>query len=199
VTLGRTGYAQDETPEPDGPLIQNGNGDGMDTHLFRPSVDSRGYFAVNGADMQAKNDFCFSLVLDYAHILMRTNRNWDERGADALINHSLQGTLQASYGIFPFLSAGIGLPFIVMSGGTVNGIGRSASTDNIYYPAALDTQKLAASRSSPRAACSREKVSGGRRRPSCREALPVGGCPGGPRSGIRGSGTGRGWSSNCGS
>ena len=26
-----------------------GNGDGLDTHLFRPAVDSKGFFAVDGA------------------------------------------------------------------------------------------------------------------------------------------------------
>ena len=28
-----------------------GNGDGLDTHLFRPAVDSKGFFSVNGSDI----------------------------------------------------------------------------------------------------------------------------------------------------
>ena len=27
------------------------NGDGMDTHLFRPAIDSKGFFSVNGTDV----------------------------------------------------------------------------------------------------------------------------------------------------
>jgi hypothetical protein len=60
--------AQERVPE--------GNGEGMDTHLFRPAVDSKGYFSVNGSDIIGKNDISFGLVLDYGRNIMRT-RNSD--------------------------------------------------------------------------------------------------------------------------
>lgn len=49
-----------------------GNGDGMDTHLFRPAVDSKGFFSVNGSDILGANNISFGLVLDYGRTLMRT-------------------------------------------------------------------------------------------------------------------------------
>jgi OmpA-OmpF porin, OOP family len=62
----RTASAQDHR------LPDNGsNGDGMDTHLFRPAVDSKGFFSVNGSDILAANDFSFGLVMDYGHNIMR--------------------------------------------------------------------------------------------------------------------------------
>ncbi|HVJ22259.1 MAG TPA: hypothetical protein VM686_42930, partial [Polyangiaceae bacterium] len=56
--------AQERVPE--------SNGDGMDTHLFRPAVDSKGFFSVNGTDIIGKNDYSFGLVLDYGRNIMRT-------------------------------------------------------------------------------------------------------------------------------
>src|SRR5450432_3821018 len=66
-----------------------GNGAGMDTHLFRPAVDSKGFFSVNGSDILGANDFSFGLVMDYGHNIMRLDPGHD---ADALIRHSFQGT-----------------------------------------------------------------------------------------------------------
>jgi len=34
----------------DNPLL--GNNDGLDTHLFRPALDSKGFFATNGVGTQ---------------------------------------------------------------------------------------------------------------------------------------------------
>ncbi len=44
----------------------------MDTHLFRPAVDSKGFFSVNGSDIVGKNDISFGLVLDWGRNIMRT-------------------------------------------------------------------------------------------------------------------------------
>src|SRR5687768_13024907 len=49
-----------------------GNGDGLDTHLFRPAVDSKGFFSVNGSDILGANNISFGLVLDYGRNIMRT-------------------------------------------------------------------------------------------------------------------------------
>jgi len=37
---------------------------GMDLHLFRPAVDSKGIITVNGADILGHQDFSFGLILD---------------------------------------------------------------------------------------------------------------------------------------
>src|SRR5260221_309477 len=69
---------------------------GMDTHLFRPAVDSKGFFSVNGSDILGSGDISFGLVMDYGHNLMRLEPG---HGADALITHSFQGTFDFNYGI----------------------------------------------------------------------------------------------------
>ena len=48
------------------------NGDGMDTHLFRPAIDSKGFFSVNGSDILGAGNVSFGLVLDYGRNIMRT-------------------------------------------------------------------------------------------------------------------------------
>src|SRR6188472_4695983 len=56
----------------DSPRVASANGDGMDTHLFRPAVDSKGFFSVNGSDILGAGNLSFGLVLDYGRNLMRT-------------------------------------------------------------------------------------------------------------------------------
>src|SRR5262245_31600243 len=43
--------------------VAESNGSGIDAHLFRPAVDSRGFFTVNGADILPGNNISFGLVL----------------------------------------------------------------------------------------------------------------------------------------
>jgi OOP family OmpA-OmpF porin len=49
-----------------------GNNAGADTHLFRPAVDSKGFFSVNGSDILGAGDVSFGLVLDYGRNILRT-------------------------------------------------------------------------------------------------------------------------------
>src|SRR5580692_6116042 len=90
-----------------------GNGKGMDTHLFRPAMDSKGLFATNGSDILGANDISFGLVIDYADILLRDTPMGQK--SDQLINTSLQGTFQFNYGIANILVAGLDLPVILMT------------------------------------------------------------------------------------
>ncbi len=53
--------------------IPTANGAGFDTHLFRPAMDSKGLFSVNGSDILGANDISFGLVIDYGHNLLRTS------------------------------------------------------------------------------------------------------------------------------
>src|SRR4051794_11793084 len=82
--LGEAAAQSDRSPR-----IAAGNGDGMDTHLFRPAVDSKGFFSVNGADILGHKDLSFGLVLDYGHALLPLNAG---HGPDHLIEHAFQGT-----------------------------------------------------------------------------------------------------------
>ncbi len=91
--------------------IPTANSNGFDTHLFRPAMDSKGLFSINGSDVLGARDFSFGLVLDYGHVLLRTPAD------SQLIDHSFQGTLQFNYGIANQLVVGLDLPVDLMSGG----------------------------------------------------------------------------------
>jgi outer membrane protein OmpA-like peptidoglycan-associated protein len=91
--------------------IPSSNGQGLDTHLFRPAMDSKGLFTVNGSDILGKNEISFGLVIDYAHNLLRTPFT------SPLIDHSFQGTLQFNYGLLGALVLGLDVPIDLMSGG----------------------------------------------------------------------------------
>src|ERR1700728_847760 len=67
-----------------------GNGSGMDTHLFRPAMDSKGLFTTNGSDILGANDISFGLTIDYANTLLRIDQVPGQ--TNKLIEHSFQGT-----------------------------------------------------------------------------------------------------------
>jgi OmpA-OmpF porin, OOP family len=91
-----------------------GNGNGMDTHLFRPSMDSKGLFATNGTEILGDRDISFGLVLDFGDVLLRTNNAGQQ--SNQLINDSFQGTFQFNYGIKNWFVAGLDLPVVLMTG-----------------------------------------------------------------------------------
>ncbi len=125
---------------------------GMDTHLFRPAIDSKGFFSVNGTDIIGANDISFGMVLDWGRNILRTsdpdiptnsmgeeceevpceegmdlNRaNNDGVGVNALVRDSFQGTFHANYGLLNRAVVGISVPVILMSG------------DNAYNLRAID-------------------------------------------------------------
>jgi OOP family OmpA-OmpF porin len=91
-----------------------GNGKGMDTHLFRPSMDSKGLFSANGTDILGNKDISFGLVLDYGNTLLR-EPNLGQK-TDALISNSFQGTFNFNYGLANLFVVGLDLPLILMTG-----------------------------------------------------------------------------------
>jgi outer membrane protein OmpA-like peptidoglycan-associated protein len=126
------------------------NGEGMDTHLFRPAIDSKGFFTVNGTDILGKNDISFGLILDYGKNLMRTNGERDAdvppgsgypgAGDEALVRDSFQGSFHFSYGLANAAVIGLTVPVILMAGDEVNDVGPTGAT---YGTEKLDAQKLA--------------------------------------------------------
>ena len=94
--------------------IPASNGGGFDTHLFRPAMDSKGLFTVNGSDILGHNEISFGFVTDYAHDLLRTVAQPGATGQ--LIDHSFQGTFQFNYGLFNQVVVGLDLPVDLMSG-----------------------------------------------------------------------------------
>lgn len=141
--------------------VPEGNGDGMDTHLFRPAVDSKGFMSVNGTDILGANDISFGLVLDYGRNLMRTNRDRElcqtpspnadipdcpngaatsrNRGVNALVTNSFQGTFGFNYGLANVASVGLSVPVILMAGDEANELGQNGA---LYSTEKLDAQKI---------------------------------------------------------
>ncbi len=138
------------------PRVADKNGEGLDTHLFRPAIDSKGFMSINGSDILGANDISFGLVLDYGRNLLRTNDERDacggpgesacpnggqslDRGVDALVKNSFQGTFGFNYGIANIGSIGITVPVILMAGNEANEIG---ATNDTYDTGKLDSQKI---------------------------------------------------------
>ncbi|MGB5349156.1 MAG: OmpA family protein [Polyangiales bacterium] len=100
---------------------------GMDLHLFRPAVDSRGYFSVNGSEVMPHNDFSFGLVLDAGFGILRYNGfvNNPQGEADTaarqnrIAKQAFTGTFMFSYGLFDRLILGIQLPITFFRGDAV--------------------------------------------------------------------------------
>jgi len=95
--------------------IPSTNGDGFDTHLFRPALDSKGFFHTNGSDILGHNDVSFGLVIDYGRELLRVRGIGQE--SNQLIDHSFQGTFSFNYGLANILVLGLTMPVNLMSGG----------------------------------------------------------------------------------
>lgn len=129
----------------------------MDTHLYRPAVDSKGFFHVNGTDVVGDGNVSFGMFLDWGHTLLRTRVSdaplgtgadpvdpdtgacVDEgnctpssagTGAEALIADSFTGTLTASYGIKNIAIVGLSMPISIMIGDPAFGIGATGATYN---------------------------------------------------------------------
>ena len=122
-----------------------GNGDGMDTHLFRPAVDSKGFFSVNGSDILGHQNISFGMVLDYGNHLMRTRSSADPidaatgqpckdekcviadgsdgSGVPALVQNSFQATFSFNYGLFNRAVVGLNLPVVLLGGDPAYQIG----------------------------------------------------------------------------
>jgi OmpA-OmpF porin, OOP family len=129
------------------------NGDGADTHLFRPAVDSKGFFSVNGSRILGANDVSFGLVLDYGRSLMRVRDAAKEPdgglactddlgcvGTRALIADSFQGTFSFNYGIANKAVVGLSIPVVLASGDPAFNIGPAPGL--LYDANDLDSQGI---------------------------------------------------------
>ncbi len=94
--------------------IHSANGDGLDTHLFRPAMDSKGFFTTNGSDILGANDVSFGLTIDYGRALLRVPDVGQK--SPQLVNHSFQGTAQFNYGLANLFVLGIDIPVNLMAG-----------------------------------------------------------------------------------
>ncbi|MEM9192443.1 MAG: transporter, partial [Myxococcota bacterium] len=111
----------------------------LDLRLFRPAVDSKGLFTVNGTDILGANDFSFGLILDGGFGLLSyegfdndpTVDAVDAERRGALVDQLFTGTLHFNYGLANLLVLGVQVPVQIASGpnvtvpGTYNQDGRS--------------------------------------------------------------------------
>ena len=114
--------------------IPASNGGGLDTHLFRPAMDSKGLFSTNGSDILGANDVSFGLIIDYGRELLRVDPPTNESGQ--LVNHSFQGTLQFNYGLFNQFIVGLDAPVDLMTGDS------STAETTLWSPQQLNSQTL---------------------------------------------------------
>lgn len=100
------------------------HGGGMDLHLFRPAIDTRGYFSVNGSEVMPHKEFSFGLVLDAGFGILRYNGFIDDPNGAAddaaqqnrIVRQAFTGTFMFNYGVIDRLVFGISLPITFFRG-----------------------------------------------------------------------------------
>jgi OOP family OmpA-OmpF porin len=159
ILLGAAVPAQAQVAS-SGKRVAEGNGDGMDTHLFRPALDSKGFFSINGSDILGSKDLSFGLILDYGRNIMRTRSDdtpidpatmaacededcamlmGEGTGVPSLVQNSFQGTFSFNYGLLNRAVVGITLPVILMAGDEAY---QTGPTNALYNSGKLDAQKF---------------------------------------------------------
>jgi outer membrane protein OmpA-like peptidoglycan-associated protein len=127
---------------------------GMDAHLFRAAVDSKGYIGQNGTSILGDGDYSFGLILDMGLGIMPysayeydedTTVDYDADGVgqggfdatDHLIDTAITGNLRFNYGIANMAVVGVQVPVMVLDGPnvTIPGIYNDSA-----QPIGLDSQ-----------------------------------------------------------
>lgn len=97
---------------------------GIDLRLFRPAVDTKGHFMVNGTDILGANNYSFGLVLDAAGGILPFN-GYEDNGAllaanasryDRIVSTAFTGQLAFNFGIANWLVVGATLPVTMLRG-----------------------------------------------------------------------------------
>ncbi len=100
---------------------------GMDLHLYRPAVDTRGYFSVNGSEVMPHKKFSFGLVLDAGFGILRYNgfeTDPNKAASEAarqsrIAKQGFTGTFMFNIGLIDRLVLGIMLPITFFRGNAV--------------------------------------------------------------------------------
>jgi OmpA-OmpF porin, OOP family len=118
---------------------------GMDVHLFRPAVDSKGFIGVNGTNILGDRDYSFGLVLDLGyHIFPLRAFDWnqardpeDAERTEHLVTAAVTGTLHFNYGLGNMAVVGLQIPIMIVNG--PNNLIPGIWNDRIA-PAGIDSQ-----------------------------------------------------------
>lgn len=89
-------------------LITGAERPGLELRGFRPAVDSKGLFSLNGSRLLPHLDISFGLILDYSYGLLRLDDAFDLDSS--LIEHGIWGTLHFNLGLFNVAVVGVQLP-----------------------------------------------------------------------------------------
>ena len=98
------------------------SGQGMDTHLFRPAADPKGFFTVAGAETLRPRELSVGVVGDWGIGLLRQQSGRAGSSPDLvdgpkqILASSLQSTLLVSFGVLDALTLGVSLPVAELRG-----------------------------------------------------------------------------------
>lgn len=103
------------------------NGRGMDLHLFRPAVDSKGLFTVNGTDIVGHLDYSFGLVMDGGFGLLPFQGFVNDSSVlaanaareDHLVDQLFSGTFHFNLGLGNIAVVGLQIPVQFAGGNNV--------------------------------------------------------------------------------
>ena len=100
---------------------------GMDLHMFRPAIDSRGHMTVNGTDVMPENEFSFGLVLDAGFNLLQFDGGINDDGSgtgsrrtDHIVDQMFTGTLMVNFGLLNHAVIGVQVPIQAVNGSAVS-------------------------------------------------------------------------------
>ena len=93
----------------------------VDLQLFRPAIDSRGLFSINGSEVLGHLDVSFGLIVNWSRrpLSMRglaTDTSFGRSRYD--IDNLVTGNLQAAIGLFRHFELGLGIPLTFWNGDT---------------------------------------------------------------------------------
>lgn len=120
---------------------------GMDVHLFRPAVDSKGFISVNGTSVLGDRSYSFGLVLDmglgifpirtFSYDASRTPGNAERN--TRLVDTAVTGTLHFNYGLGNAWVFGLQLPIMIVNGpnAVIPGV-----WNDVASPSGIDSQGL---------------------------------------------------------
>jgi len=124
---------------------------GLDSRLFRPAIDTKGHFMVNGTDILGANQYAFGLVLDAAGGIVpyhgftnsTTTLAANAERNSRLISTQVTGNLLFNYGIANWLVVGVNVPITFVRGAAmvIPGTGTDLY-NNSARPTGLSTQGI---------------------------------------------------------
>src|SRR4051812_43478069 len=86
--------------------------DAFSLQLFRPAIDSKGYFTVNASQPLRHLDFSVGLVGSYAHDVLELHN----LGRSFRVSELVTAQLQAALGLFKWAEIGVSLPVHILFG-----------------------------------------------------------------------------------